>query len=643
MCGIAGAIGRVDRSVLDALERMDLSQAHRGPDASGTWTSPEGTSARVALAHRRLAILDLSEDAGQPMIDPDTGTVVVYNGEIYNFRELRRELEGEGVRFRTRCDTEVLLAGWIRWGTACLERLRGMFAFAIYDPARREVVLARDPMGIKPLYFCEHVHADGGTTLLFSSELRALLASELVERRLDPTGLASFLWHGFVPGPTTILRGVSLLDAGTVRTVSLDGSTRHERRFWQLPDEKPGTTDPEQLQSALADAVGLRLASDVPLGIFLSGGVDSSAIASLASRAGEDQIHTFNIAFEEAEFDESHHAREVAARLGTQHTEIRLSGSTFQEGLDDSLNSLDQPTFDGINTYFVSRAVREAGITVALAGTGGDELFGGYSSFTKVPRAARWARGLAWLPRGVRRAAGRAAGRLLAGKPGEVLPQTQWGKLSDALAASGTILDAYQLSYGLFTQDFLDELINSEHVPRLELGLERGRADELAALVQGAGELHAVSSLELATFIRERLLRDTDCASMAVSLEVRVPLLDTEVVRLTAGVATADRFEPLGSKALLRRLALDTLPADLFDRPKAGFVLPLERWCRESLGEEVAQVLSDRELCDRVGLNPAAVLRLWRSFLDDAPGIYWSRVWSLYVLMRWCAAHDVRL
>jgi len=645
MCGITGAIGRITPDIGSAVQRMTDAQAHRGPDDHGSWRSDSGEAFRGAcFGFRRLAIIDLSRDGHQPMIDAESGHVLVFNGEIYNFRELRAELEQLGDRFKSQCDTEVLLVGYRRWGLDVLPRLRGMFAFALWDAAQRKVVIARDRLGIKPLYVCEVNQASGAGTLLFASELRSLLASELIQRRLNPDALQAFLWNGFIPGPDTIIDGIRLLPAGTVGMVDPATGRCELNRYWELPQEsaQPGAID--RLQHELRVSMGQHLLSDVPLGVFLSGGIDSSAMTALAveSAGSGEAVQTFNISFDEARFDESRHARAVASALGTRHHDIRVTEQRFKAQLDDALHSLDQPTFDAINTYFVSRAVREAGITVALAGTGGDELFGGYRTFVEVPKAARAARRLRWLPESITHPLGAGITRLKLGAFGEIPPQTRWGKLADMLATRGRMVDAYQVSYSLFTRDVQQSLLCGK-IGEIKFGLSRARAHELSRLIEHSSALHAVSTLELSSYVGERLLRDTDAASMAVSLECRVPLLDHVVVESAAAVDSATRFHPLGRKQILKRLAMPGLDPGLFDRPKSGFELPIEKWCRRQLKSQVAELLADVPLCDSVGLDSDTVARLWRSFEAGAPGMYWSRIWAVYVLLWWCREHRVTL
>ena len=664
MCGIAGAIraladGRSEgrrRSapVAGWVERMTAAQSHRGPDGSGVWEAP---GQAVVFGHRRLAILDLSEAGAQPMVDPDSGCAITFNGEVYNFAALREELEGLGEAFTSGTDTEVILKAYKRWGLDAVARFRGIFAFALWDPHMRVVHLARDPMGVKPLYWS--VQPDpvtGEEVTLFASEVRAILASEAVARRLDPEALASYLWHGFVVGPPTMVEGVRLLPAGTVLTVAGGrGANRHTpHEYWTLPSTAAPRTTVEDLRDELAATVRMQLVADVPLGVFLSGGIDSSAVAALASEVAPD-VHTFTIGFDEAAYDETPYAARVAEAIGSRHTTVRLTEQMFQDQLEQAFGAIDQPTFDGINTYFVSRAAREAGMTVALAGTGGDELFGGYPSFREIPRVLRAG---AWIsPAGVAGFLRRAfqgtvtlSARLANDISWNVLtlapPQTRWGKIADVARSADDPLAVYQVFYALFTRETQAVLADSR-VRDAQRGQRHGLPAEVAAewgeRIAGSELRHAISMLELSSFLRERLLRDTDAASMAAALEVRVPLLDHVLAEKIAGVDPDRRFLPSGRKQLLRDVALSRLDPRLFERPKSGFVLPIDTWARRRLQPRMEALFADDALARRIGLSGATLRTLWRSFKQGRPGLYWSRVWALFVLLSWCRRHDLSL
>jgi asparagine synthase (glutamine-hydrolysing) len=644
MCGIAGIIGRLDERNRAALERMSNAMLHRGPDANGTWVSaPDARGWGALLAHRRLSILDLSPAGAQPMVDPVTGHVVVLNGEIYNFRDLRRRLASEGQEFQSTGDTTVMLRALGLHGSGAVRWLRGMFAFACWDPRQRRLLLARDPLGIKPLYLARSSNPDAAWSVAFASELRALLASGLLGTpHLDPQAVASSVWNGFVVGPGTAVKGVDLLWPG--RLLELDGAGKLVRKedFWRIPDRAPDPTmDAGDLAAILEEGLELHLASDVPLAVFVSGGVDSSVMANLAQRAGKSPIHTFTLAFEEPEFNEGPIARRIAAAIGTQHHEVVLTERHFVDNLEAALDSLDQPTFDGLNAYYISHAVRAEGFTVALSGTGGDELFGGYTSYRVIPVLQRLARHAAWVPRSLQVAAAELVSRLLRRSGETMSPQTRWAKLPEMVLHGDDLLVLYQLAYALFLPGFQRELLAPGFAEPLADGLPRAMRQRIMAETRARTPLSAISVMEQRLFLGERLLRDNDAASMASSLEQRVPLVDQVLLESVDRLPDQARYLPLGRKAVLRRIGLRGLDPALFERPKSGFVLPFDRWIRRSLKDVMDQTLRDPQAVAPVGLDPAAVERLWRAFCDGAPGMYWSRVWSVYVFIRWCHRNRV--
>jgi asparagine synthase (glutamine-hydrolysing) len=644
MCGIAGIIGQLDEPNRAALERMNNAMVHRGPDDNGTWVSiPDDRGWGALLGHRRLSILDLSAAGAQPMVDPVTGHVIVFNGEIYNFSELRQRLVAEGQVFRSTGDTAIMLRALGVHGPAAVGWLRGMFAFACWDPKQRRLMLARDPLGIKPLYLARSPNPDAGWSVAFASELRALLASGLLGTpRLDPQAVASGVWNGFVVGPGTAVKDVELLWPG--RFLEFDGSGKAVRQeeFWRNPDRAPDPTMSEDdLAVILEEGLKLHLASDVPLAVFLSGGVDSSVTANLAQRAAKSPIHTFTLAFEEQEFNEAPVARRIANAIGSQHHEVMLTEGQFVEKLEAALDSLDQPTFDGLNAYYMSQAIRSAGFTVALSGTGGDELFGGYASFRDLPVMQRWSQRAAWVPRALQVAAAKLATWPLRRSGGAVPPQTRWAKLPEMVRHGDDLLALYQLAYALFVPEFQHELLAPDFVEPLADGLPRALRQRLVAETRARTPLSAISVMEQRLFLGERLLRDNDVASMASSLEQRVPLVDQVLFESVDRLPDRARYRPLGRKAMLRRIGLRGLDPALFERPKSGFVLPFDRWIRRGLRAAMDETLRDPQAIVPVGLNPAAIERLWRAFLDGAPGMYWSRVWAVYVFVRWCHRNRV--
>jgi asparagine synthase (glutamine-hydrolysing) len=573
MCGINGTVHLTrDASPLDldAVQHLRDEMACRGPDGVGLWVSPSGLA---ALAHRRLAIIDLSERGAQPMASADDRFHMVLNGEIYNYRELRRDLEREGVFFRSDSDSEVLLELVSRHGPASLRQVRGMYAFALWDEAERRLLLARDPYGIKPLYV-----AVSGDTLRFASQVRPLAAAS--GGALEPAGLVGFLLWGFVPDPWTLYRGIRAVPAGHVVEVR-EGTVAAARPFsspFAPADDRATTGDPA---AALEDSVRAHMVADVPVAVFLSAGLDSGMITALARRSASARITTFTLGFDEfrgTPLDERPLAAAVAETLGTQHIERTASREAFLEQWPQALAAMDQPSVDGFNTFMVSRCAHEAGLKVVLSGLGGDELFGSYASFRNVPR---WAAGARLTARGgVRRLTALGLGRIAGSRP----------KAAGLLRYGQSLEGAYFLHRGLFLPEELPGLLGAELAAE-GLASYDPVADVAARLAEGRGEERTkdtwrdVHIMESATYMRDQLLRNCDWASMAHSLELRVPLVD---VRLRASVA-ASGFEPArsrGKAAFVRQVAPE-LPRAVFARPKSGFFIPVARWLAEAAGKQV--------------------------------------------------------
>lgn len=646
MCGIAGIVGRLSDSNRAALRRMNDALRHRGPDGEGYWESPPDESGRGAmLAHRRLAILDLSNAAAQPMCDPVFRHVIVLNGELYNYVQIRDRLRAAGHHFESSGDTAVMLRALCESGADAIGELRGMFAFAFWNSTERSLYLARDPLGIKPLYVARPQSAEAGWSLAFASEVRALLASGLIERpMLDANAVASIVWQGFAIAPHTAVAQIESLMPGEWR--AFDGRGTEIARL----DYAPACEEPEQsplgerdIEAALEESVRLHLASDVPLGIFLSGGIDSSAIANLAQRTAGTRVKTFTLAFDEPEYNEGKIARQVAEAIGTEHQEVLLTEHRFVGELDAALDSLDQPTFDGLNSYYMSHAVREGGFTVALVGSGGDELFGGYVSFRDLPSVMRWSSRTGWAPAGVKSGLASLVSLAMHGGIREFPPQTRWAKVAGFLAERGDPLTTYQLAYALFLPSTQRQMLRADLSGAVSDGLSERMRARLRSEIEGRSPLSGISVMERRLFLGERLLRDTDAASMSASIEIRLPLVDDVLVKSIDRLDDRTRFEPVGRKSLLRRIGLRGLNPELFDRPKSGFVLPYNRWLRGGLGRVVDSMMRDDDAASRVGLNPLEVQRLWEAYQRDSPGLYWSRVWAIYVLMRWCDRHGVHL
>jgi len=632
MCGIFGIVARDAQIPAGLLERGTQSLAHRGPDDSGTVLLRDSGD-EIGLGNRRLAILDLSPLGHQPMHDPETGNWIVYNGEIYNFRDVRKELEEAGTTFVSHSDTEVLLKAYARWGETCLTKFRGMFAFALWDSRGRYLLIGRDPMGIKPLYY-----AQSGPYFVFASEVRTILGTGLVKPRIDPAGLENYLTFGSAYDPLTLVEGVHSLPAG--HSLTWQSGTLRQAPYWDLVDEtttahrsdfgaEPESSAASRLQPLIEEAVRMQLVSDVPVGVFLSGGIDSSALVSILSRCGTT-ASTFSIVFREADFSEAEHSRAVAAKFHTDHHEIAVSQSDVLAAIPSALGAMELPTMDGVNTYFVSREARRAGVKVALSGLGGDEIFAGYSSFRTVPRMERFANVWSHAPHLVR---GIFASAFRAVAPAN----DQNRKLASLARDSGRILHPYFLARMLFLPNQREKLLGKKaNESSAESNVaQRDRLQRSLPL----DPINRVSYLESRCYMLNTLLRDSDFMSMSQGLEIRVPLIDHQLAKTVLALPGKWKLNGTPKKLLVGALA-GSLPDEIVHRPKRGFTLPFEHWMRQELRAEIEPLLSE----DRVGrgplgsfLNGKEVNRIWNDFLSGT--VSWSRPWALYVLQRWCELH----
>ena len=616
---------------------MNAALKHRGPDDQGIIEILMDADSRLVLGNTRLAILDTSSAGHQPMHDPQTRNCITYNGETYNFRALRHEIGDEYGPWKSNTDTEVVLRAYRKWGIQALKRLRGMFALAIWDAERQQLILARDSFGIKPLYYTIVETPENHTRhFLFASELRALLATRLVARKLSGPGVASFLNCGSVQSPVTILDGVKSLGAGQQLTVRV-GTSRHfeiTASTWSRisKNQRPSGTRADavvRLREELEESIRSHLVSDVPLGVFLSGGMDSSALVALISRVSNQRPRTFTVVFEEKEFTEGSHAGFVAQKFGTDHSDIPVNENQLLSILPQALTSLDQPSMDGINSYFISRAVKNAGVTVALSGLGGDELFGGYPSFTRALRL----RSLSGVTRRMLRAT--SAVRKLAFKE-----DVRGRKFSQLVGGELTPSDIYRISRQLFSET---ETAQLKHSNGDKLKTERIDTNGKSA-DSDPDWVNSISKLELFGYMSNTLLRDTDSMSMAHSLEVRVPFVDKNVVDYVMslpGEWKVDNARSNVPKALLAEAVSDLLPTSFLNRPKMGFTLPFEKWMHGRLRNEIASVLEDKVLVETAGLELNSVGKVWRHFLRAPRAVGWSRPWSLYVLAKWCELNGV--
>jgi asparagine synthase (glutamine-hydrolysing) len=563
MCGItaiyayrAGAPA-VDR---DEVERITRQMEKRGPDAHGTWFSMDG---RVALGARRLAIIDPHPEGDQPFVSGDL--TIAFNGEIYNHRELRAALERSGVRFRTTTDTEVILELYRRDGASMLDLLRGMYAFAIWDARARRLFAARDPYGIKPLYI-----ADDGKTVRLASQVKALLAGGAVSRTRDVAAEAGFFLLGSVPEPLTIHESIRAVEAGTMLQID-EGEAPVSRTYFSIASvflharEQRGlahlTTAEALLHEHVTESIGYHLVSDVPVGAFLSAGIDSSAVVSVATSLSSEPLHTFTLAYDRGE-NEAADAERIARDLGAKTTTRIITKSEFQSDLPFIFAAMDQPSIDGVNTWFVSKAVAEGGVKVALSGVGGDELLGSYPTFETVPRMVRTTSAVKRLPLGSKSLGAATSAMHMLGAHPKVRGVAEFG---------GTYGGAYLLKRGLYTPGELPKLLGQEAADEGLRRLAIVRRIDAAIEPDPVTPFGRVATLEASLYLRNQLLRDTDWASMAHSVEVRTPLVDASLLRQLAPLLL--EYGPDCKRILGARL-----PKWLRELPKRGFFVPLAEW-----------------------------------------------------------------
>jgi asparagine synthase (glutamine-hydrolysing) len=618
MCGIAGIVSLRGAPASQAdVARMCDAMMHRGPDDAGYLVDGP-----VALGVRRLSIIDVA-GGHQPIFNEDGTVAVVYNGEIYNFRELRTWLESRGHRFRTASDTEVIVHLWEQVGIEFPRHLNGMFAIALFDRARQQVVLARDHIGIKPLYY-----ALDNSALVFGSEVKVLLASGRVARGLDVDGLAQFLSWEYVPGAGTLLKDIRRLEAGRLLVVDLASGSSRVERYWDLPDETgptPARSDAEwesDVAAAIERAVGRQLVSDVPLGAFLSGGVDSSLVVAAMGKA-----QTFSIGFEDPSYDETRWSRRVAEHLGVAH-EIEIIRPQALELFERLMHFMDDPIgdFSIFPTYLVSRLAGRH-VKVVLSGDGGDELFGGYESFRAEEKYRAWRRLPSWLRRGVIEPVVDAlpptsAKKGLVNKARRFVEGARldpdWGHARWRVFCDET------LRARLFTSDARRSLVTPVGAHILAL---RDRAKQRESRDQAL-------YVDFSSYLVDNCLAKVDRMSMACSIEARVPLLDRELVELAFRVPPALKYDGRHSKILLKRIAARRLPRDCVYRPKEGFSIPIKNWLKQEFRELVEHHLDPGRLRAEGLFDPAVVGRLWQEHLANRAN-HSHILWSLLVFQQW--------
>jgi asparagine synthase (glutamine-hydrolysing) len=626
MCGITGIVGNtINSSVYQtAIQKMTDAIAHRGPNSQGLWNDEH-----CFFGHRRLSIIDLSEAGNQPFISQDGRYILIYNGELYNYKDLKFELQRaeHGSKnipyiFKTNTDTEVILASYLRWGNNCMKRFNGMFAFAIWDTVEQKLLIARDRLGVKPLYYQYK-----NNTLIFASEIRALIYSGIVDKKINQSAVAEYIQYATVHAPNTILQDVKVLMPGNFLELHQDNLTISQ--YWNINDYAKSKQDLSyketcaKVNELLTASVERRLIADVPFGAFLSGGIDSSAIVGLMSKVSSDKIQTFNVSFDEGEFSEAKYAKQISQKFNTQHHEIKLTPTDFLNQLPEALAAIDHPSGDGPNSYIVSKATKQAGITMALSGLGGDELFAGYDIFKRFYELEK----KAWL--NIIPAKG-LVGKFISAKKKSV----QGDKTSEILALNSINgYQAYPINRKLFNQpDYQSLLKNKYNDSNFIFNVIKNSTTDKQHI------LSRVSLYEIETYMQNVLLRDADQMSMAVALEVRVPFLDYQLVEFALGVKDEYKFPHTPKKLLIDSLG-DLLPNEIVNRPKMGFTLPWKDWLKGDLREFCEDNII--QFSKRSFVNREAVLIIWNRFLNNDPKITWSRIWHLVVLNNWINTHHI--
>ena len=624
MCGIAGIVDfkniPAERTVI---QKMTDCMAHRGPDSDGFFAD-----GNVAFGHRRLSIIDLSSAANQPFPDSSGRYVMVFNGEMYNYNEVKSLIPE--YTFHTTSDTEVLVAAYIKWGPGCLKYFRGMFAFAIWDKEEKVIFMARDRIGVKPLYY--YFEDD---KLIFASEVRAILATGLVSRKLNHHALLDYFSYQSVSYPYSLIEGIRQLEAGS--WIKLGKGMTEKKRYWDVADIKMNfdftdrSATLKKIRQLMLQSVERRLVSDVPVGAFLSGGIDSSAVVGLMAEAGDSRPNTFNISFEEKEYDESRYAEIIAKKFNTRHTRLLLKPSDFLDELENALNAMDTPSGDGINTYTVSKAIRQNGMTVALSGVGGDELFAGYPFFDQYLQLQR----MKWiwkLPAGMRKQAasllspGRGGGE---GRKGRMM---QLLKLDDC-----SIGQAYPVFRQILSPSLLRQLTSIADPGDLMTSLQqelmdrREKVDRLPLLSQ-------VSVAEYLGYTQHTLLKDTDQMGMAASLEIREPFFDQDLVEFVLAIPD-DLKKPVYPKSLLVESLKPLLPDEVVFRRKQGFLFPWNDWLKNDLRSFCEKHIYN--MAGRPFIKGQALLDYWHRFLSGDKNTRWSEIWLFIVLEYWLEKNEV--
>lgn len=625
MCGINGIYNiRKLENPKEMIEGMNLASKHRGPDFSDIYQDED-----IVLGHNRLSIIDLDSGSNQPFISEDSNFILIFNGEIYNYLDIRKILESK-YQFRTNGDTEVILAAYQKWGPACLNHFNGMFAFAVWDKQKRELFIARDRLGIKPLYFYDNLEQ-----FAFSSELRSILSLPFVEKKLNEDALVDYLRYGTVHAPRTLVNGVQMLMPGHYSILNEDGIKTHQ--YWNVNLHHSSESFNQSYEDVkrrtkelFFDSVSRRLVADVPFGAFLSGGIDSSAVVAAMSNVSDKKIETFSVTFAEEEFSEAKYARQVAEKYKTNHHEIKLSPEDFLKDLPNAVRSIDHPSMDGPNSYVVSKATKNAGVTMALSGLGGDELFAGYDIFKRAYSLLdkKW---MMSFPLFMRKGIGTGLKIIKPGISSDKIKKTITSKYLE-------LPYYYPINREMLDDDKIHHLLNFHNYPDnavheiLQHGIGIGSTGAKVPF------LSRVTYAEVNTYMQNVLLRDADQMSMAHALEVRVPFLDHKLFEYVYGIRDDLKY-PTSPKKLLVDAMGDLLPPEIVNRPKMGFTFPWEVWLKNELKDYCVEGLN--YLKSLKIFNERGIDDIWIQFLSGSKKVTWSRVWTLVVLGQWLNQHQI--
>jgi len=597
MCGIAGILSKKNINTNKILNNFQKILKHRGPDANDYFIDSK-KDLEIGLAHTRLSIIDLSKKANQPMCNEDGSIYIVFNGEIYNYRSLKKKLIKK-YKFKSNSDTEVILHLYEEKGENLLKYLRGMFAFAIWDSKKKKLFLARDRFGIKPLYYSYL-----NDIFIFASEIKAILFTNLIKKELNDNSIALFLLNGYISPPNTIYKKINSLEPGYFLVIEKDKIIK--RQYYNLSNIflKLENISKEKaikkIHNCLVDSVKCHFVSDVPVGIFLSGGIDSSAIVSLARKIRQKNINTISIIFPNVDYDESKYARIIAEKFETEHNEIELQSRDIKKYIDKIFYYMDQPTINGINTFFVSLAASKLKLKVCLSGLGGDEIFCGYPSFIQLPRLYKISKIFSLIP--------------FRKKIFRLLSSNNYSSKAKiySIFSSSSFFEAYLNYRGIFNSNQIKKIININfQIPKKNLAMKNF--------------ISKLSFLELTNYMSNQLLRDTDVFSMAHSLEIRVPFVDHKVIELVVKIPSKYKISKTPKNLLVK--AVGNLPEEIIYRKKQGFIFPFDLWMKNELKEFI-----EKKLINSV-FDEKFVRKLLNDFYNKK--VHWSKVWSLVVLREW--------